>query len=233
MKKAIGIIGGMGPQASCELYRLLIEKSILLCQTKQDEDFPEIFIDSVPVPDIIGDKSRYESALSLLKERCKRLNSYNLDSISIACNTAHVFVPDLQEELGSKFISLIEAVAGEAKKQRMQCVGVLGTPVTIKSSLYQDALSRKEIRSVTPTEEDLIVLERIIRQVLAGKNTDQDLKSLLNIADSLTQRGAEAIILGCTELPLIFPKTYSLPVFDSLDILATTLLERYYQLKLI
>lgn len=70
------------------------------------------------------------------------------------------------------------------------------------------------------------ILEQIIRNVIAGKNTRLDNLELIKIAKSLVNRGAEGIILGCTELPLIFPKKFEIPVFDSLEILARALLKR-------
>ena len=75
----------------------------------------------------------------------------------------------------------------------------------------------------------MLVLESIIRKVIAGEVKKQDKLKLIEIATSLKQRGAEAIILGCTELPLIFPKRFDIPVFDSLEILARTLLKKHYQ----
>lgn len=73
------------------------------------------------------------------------------------------------------------------------------------------------------------ILEQIIRNVIAGKNTRQDRLDLVNIAKSLQQKGAEGIILGCTELPLIFPKRFEIPVFDSLKILARALLKAHFK----
>lgn len=73
------------------------------------------------------------------------------------------------------------------------------------------------------------MLEAIIRKVIAGKITKQDRLKLVEIARSLKDKGAQGLILGCTELPLIFPKRFDIPVFDSLEILARALLKRHYQ----
>ena len=73
------------------------------------------------------------------------------------------------------------------------------------------------------------LLEKIIRNVLRGKIAEQDRQKLVSVSDSLKQRGAQAIILGCTELPLIFPEKYVLPVYNSVEILAMALLQKYYK----
>lgn len=77
--------------------------------------------------------------------------------------------------------------------------------------------------------QQIKTLEQIIRNVLAGKLVKQDAGKLIEIADALKRRGAEGIILGCTELPLIFPKSYQLPVYNSVEILAMALLQKHYK----
>ncbi|MFA5932567.1 MAG: aspartate/glutamate racemase family protein [Microgenomates group bacterium] len=75
------------------------------------------------------------------------------------------------------------------------------------------------------------ILEDIIRNIIAGKSIREDKRKLIKITESLQNRGAEGIILGCTELPLIFPKRFNIPVFDSLNILANALLKFNYEKK--
>lgn len=84
-------------------------------------------------------------------------------------------------------------------------------------------------RSKIPgTKRQWTTLETIIRSVLAGKILESDVKKLKEIGDSLIAKGAEALILGCTELPLVFPKKCSLPVYNCVEILAMALLRKYY-----
>lgn len=225
----IGIIGGMGPQASCELYRLLLEKSVLLYGAKNDDDFPSIVLYSLAVPDIIKNKNNFNKTFKILRSSVKKMNTYNLNSLSIACNTAHVFVPNLKDCLGDKFISLPESVVLEVKRKKIKNIGLMATPVTIKSRLYQKQLEKAGIRTVTPSKQNVMSLERVIRNVLAGISTLQDVNTLTEVALSLRKKGAEGIILGCTELPLIFPKDFNMPIFNSLEILAERLLRRYYK----
>lgn len=227
--KAIGIIGGMGPEASAYMYKRMIELSIQEFGAKHNDDFPEIVIYSIPVPDFISDSANRVKALEMLQERVKKLNNLNLSCLAIACNTAHILYDDLQSYSVIPLISMVEEVSQQVSAANLSTVGFLGTPSTIKSGLYQRSLEKYHIKTIVPNDEQIVVLERIIRSVIAGNSTQKDNNELKKIADSLKQRGAQGIILGCTELPLVFPTTYGLPVYNSVEILSLALLRIYYK----
>jgi aspartate racemase len=227
--KPIGILGGMGPQASAHLYDLLIKMSCRFFCAKNNNDFPEILLDSIPVPDFISDKRRKKHALALLQERVRYFNKINLLCLSLACNTAHILFPDLQKISKAPFVSMIDEVVAQVNIGKIKVIGLLATPSTIEYALYQKALIKREIRTIVPNYTEQSIVEKIIRNVLVGKVLKSDSKKLYIIADSLKRRGATGILLGCTELPLVFPKKYSLPVYDSVEILAMALLQKYYK----
>ncbi|MBI4080475.1 MAG: amino acid racemase [Candidatus Levybacteria bacterium] len=218
--QAIGILGGMGPEASVYLYRLLIEKAISDFGAKNNDDFPEIILHSIPVPDFISSDARKAEALQMLEERVRFLNNTNISCLAIACNTAHLLLPQLKNVSTVPFISMIDEAISVVEKDGMQTVGILGTPSTIRSGLYQHALIEKGIATVEPEEKMPPVLERVIRNVIKGDILRSDADALVTIANELKKKGAEGIILGCTELPLVFPNKYSLPVYNSITILA-------------
>lgn len=228
--KAIGILGGMGPEASGYLYRLLIEKAISDFGAVNNDDFPEIILHSIPVPDFISSDEQKEKALEMLKERVALLNKTNIGCLAIACNTAHVLLPDLQQVSKVPFISMIAAVSDGVKADGIKTVGILGTPSTLRSKLYQRALSKEGIEAIIPAEKDFLIMEKAIRDVIKGKITKADARALATLAHKLKARGAQGIILGCTELPLVFPEKYSLPVYNSVAILAVALLQKYYKI---
>lgn len=154
------------------------------------------------------------------------MNKLQPSCLAIVCNTAHILLSDLQRVSKAPFISMIEEVADAVAMDNLKRVGVLGTPVTIKSKLYQKALGRFDIRSVEPKGIELRFLEGIIKRIIVGLASRKDKVLLLSIANRLMEQGAQGIILGCTELPLIFPKKQDFPVFDSLEILALALLKK-------
>lgn len=222
-KNIIGILGGMGPQASIRLVDLLVNKSVQN-GAKEDSDFPEIILDSIPVPDFISDTKNLRKVLKILQKRIFMLSNMNISKLAIACNTAHILLPDLQTISDIKFVSIIDEVAKQVRKKGIKKVGLLATPTTIRFGLYQQALDKFKINVIIPSQAEQKKLEKIIRNILSGKKLQSDIAKLIFMANSLKERGAEGIILGCTELPLIFPEKLTVPIFNSLEILADSLL---------
>jgi len=228
-KKAIGILGGMGPEASYYLYKTLIDLSIKYFGAKNNDDFPEIILHSIPVPDFISNDSDKKIALKILKDRIAQLNNANIICLAIACNTAHILLDELKLVSEIPFLSMIDEVVKQVDGDRINKVGLLTTPSTIRYSLYQKALEGKKMSAIVPNKKEQDLLEKIIRNVLRGKKTNEDQNRLLLISNSLKRKGAEGIILGCTELPLLFPEKYVLPVYNSIKILSVALLQKYYK----
>lgn len=227
-KGAIAILGGMGPQASAKMLEVMVSMASRRFGAKMDEDFPEIIVDSLPVPDIISNKEISGGAREMLVDRVEKLNNFGVFRFVIACNTAHIIIDDLQKVAGAPFISMIDEVCREVKRFQIKKIGLLATPATIDAGLYQKFLGRLNIDVVLPNGEEIETLEIIIRRIVAGQNSKFDIEELQRIGKSLKAKGAQGIILGCTELPLVFPKDFQLPVFDSIEILSGELLFRFY-----
>jgi aspartate racemase len=228
--KAIGILGGMGPEASVYFYKTMIEFSITYFGAKNNNDFPEIILYSVPVPDFISNEKDKEQALKMLKERTRLLQNLAIAQMAIACNTAHVFLEDLQAVSKIPFISMIDEVVTRIKKDKIDTVGLLGSPVTLRSQLYQSRLEAEGITTILPTSSQMRILENIIRNVISSKNNNEDIKQLVKISEDLVNKGAQGVILGCTELPVIFPESYEKArIYNSVEILIRALLQNYYK----
>lgn len=223
--KSIGILGGMGPDASAALYTLLIEKARTDFGATRNEDYPDILLHSIPVPDFITNKDNVPAALAMLQASVRGLTPL-CSCFGIACNTAHLLLSELQSETTVPFVSMIDAVAKEVKKKGYKKVGLMATPTTFRSHLYQKSL-QTDCQVITPSEAQVDELGAIVNEILAGGFATTQSR-LVEIADSLRAQGSEAIVLGCTELPLVFPHTYELPVLSSLDALSTALLSVFY-----
>lgn len=228
MSKTIGIIGGMGPQVTAEFYRILIEKSIREYGAVNNDDFPSVLIDSVPVPDFISSQEHLNQARTMLIDRTRRLNAYGVGRIGIACNTAHILLYDLRAVSEVPIVSIMDETARIVAQRKISRVGLLASSMTYKTKLYQTAL-KNTATVIIPNMKMQSDLDDMIRAVISGKN----IKTLKTIAYPLVESfirkyRVEAIILGCTELPLVFPIHYRIPVYSSLSILANTLLKRYY-----
>jgi aspartate racemase len=221
---AIGIIGGMGPQASAQLLELLVRKAPDHMTIRDDSDFPEIVVVSVPVPNFVESKPNIQKAKQLVIERVGLLETAGCTVAGIACNTAHIFLPAVQRKATVPFLSMPKLVGKHIAGQGWRRVGLLATPNTLASKLYDHALP-KGIVLTRPSVATAEVVERLIFRALAGKSSASDRKVLRQmVQDFRIQQRLDAVILGCTELPLIFGETKDASVIDTLAVLADGLL---------
>lgn len=227
--KKIGIIGGVGPQSTDFIYEKIIEFSQSEHDAKSNSDFPRVLIDSVPVPDFISDKENIEKAESMLIDSAKTLSVAGVTRLCIGSNTVHILLDKLKTQTAVPFISMIELVANECVNRGFKKVGLLGTPVLVSSELYQTELSSKGIITIVPTQEQLTVVETLIRNVIAGDESSQTKNEYIVILNDMFSKGAEAIILGCTELPLaVNYEALGDRTLNSDEILAKGIVDYYY-----
>lgn len=140
-----------------------------------------------------------------------------------------MLLDSLRKYSNAEFMSMIDEVCKEVLKDNNKKVGILASPSTIKSKLYQSNLEKKGVKSLVPNKRQQILIEKVIRNIIAGKKLEKDKEKLIKIAEFFKERGADGVILGCTELPLIFPKNYDSKVYNPIDILAKELLLKYYR----
>jgi len=228
--KAIGIIGGMVPTASQYFYGQLIRYAQKYYGAKKNEDFPEIYLASVPVPDFVVSREKKGKALKILLERLSYFNKLPISFYCIACNTAHLILNELRLETNKPFISLLEEVPLFLKKKKIRRIGLLASPVTIKTKMYYEPLKKIGIELAVPSINDIKILGQIILETIAGDNYRRNRELVQKIADRLIKKGAEGILIGCTEISFLFPEGQKIKVFDTLDILAKAVLEKYYLL---
>ena len=219
--KTIGIIGGVGPQATQYLYGKITEFAQSKYNAVNNDDFPHVIIESLPIPDFISDRSKVPFALKMLQASVARFS---------ASNTVHILLSEIQKDSNLEFISMIELVSDKCALYGYKKVGLLGTPVLTESELYNKALSSRNIELLTPQKEELHVVEEIIRGVIAGNNQNIDKGKYVALINKLFDQGAEGIILGCTELPLAVDYTVlGKRVINSDEVLAEGIVDYYYQ----
>jgi aspartate racemase len=231
-KKIIGLIGGMGPFAGIELCRLILQKSSINFGAKDGKDFPEVILDSVPVPDFISDTSSLPEAKTMLISRIKRLNKFGCTTIAMACNTGHILFPELSKTSNVKMVSIINSVKDRVVKSNFKKVGLLATRTTIKSNLYINTFNGTGIKVVIPDEKLINICEDAIRSVIADNISRKQKIDLLEVTKKfIKNNNLDGIILGCTELPLVFPKNKPANFVDCLDVLSDVLLKDYFSGK--
>jgi len=227
---AIGILGGMGPQASAQLYKLLIKGTKAYTPAAIDSDYPEIVLLNVPVPLFISDKKEINKARKMLIERTILLEQAGCIVNGIACNTAHILLPDLQAVTKVPFLSIPELVAKKAKAAGFERVGLLATPTTLTSTLYDEALDGVEL--TRPNNRLAEKVEDYVYKELADETTSSDRVKFRRLVSRFkTENSLDAVILGCTELPLIYGEGDE-TIIDTIAILSDALLETYFRQRL-
>lgn len=221
MRKTIGILGGMGPAATVELFSRIVNNTV----AEKDTDHVNMIIINDPsIPDrtnyIVGEG---ESPVPKLKENLKKLVDAAADVIIIPCMTAHAFIEQLQEETPKPIINGIKLIDDHLKEINGDIgrIGLLATTGSVKSKTYNKFLS-KEI--ITPTDVEQNRLMDIIygkNGIKAGYTNQQILQDLLEIVRSLKNKGAQAFIAGCTELGIVLNSENSGEIIiDPIDLLA-------------
>lgn len=219
--KSIGILGGMGPEATAELYLRLIQ-AFQARGAIYDEDFPSIYIYNLPAPDIAEKENEISD---LLKNGLEKLRKMGSEILAVPCNTATCIIDRNVNITG--FVSIVKETVRKVKDYRYKKVGLLCTKLTLKTEAYQSLLEKEGIEFVLPTEKEREEITRIILNILSGKKLPADKLILEKISDRMIGEGAEAVILGCTELPLIF-KNSIIRTIDTLQILVEAVVTEIY-----
>lgn len=199
-KKTIGIIGGMGPLATADLFQKIVRHTKASC----DQEHIHILIDNnTAIPDrtaalLLGK----ENPLPQMKASALWLERSGADCLIMPCNTAHYFHAALQEAVGIPVLNMLALTCEALKKQNIQCAGLLATSGTVQTGIYQNMASRYGIRLLTPDENGQAAIMDMIYQGVKAGITEYDTSLVEAAVQSLLSAGAETMILGCTELPL-------------------------------
>ena len=220
--KKIGILGGMGPEASANFYYKIIYYCQKEYQAVQDTDFPPMIIYSLPLSGFdesgIVDK---RLVLQQLLHGVDTLRDAGCIFIVIPCNTVHYFMNELRQKSSIPIISIMEETVKKIKQNNHTIVGLLGSDTTLKLQLYQNLLDENGIICVSPTQEENPIITKLILEVMIGKLEYKTKENVLSIIKKMELQSANAVILGCTEIPLAITQTdVNIKVYDTLQILA-------------
>jgi len=220
-EKVVGILGGMGPEATVDFFHKLTVNT----PAKFDQQHLHVVVYSNPkVPDrteaILNDG---QSPLPFLVEGCKSLERAGADFIVIPCVTAHYFLNDLRKETKLPILSILDAVGENLSGYypKIRIVGLMGTSGTLKSGLFQKRMSMDGIQCIVCSDNIQEEVMEAIYSIKEGLNREELTLTLTSAAESLINSGAEGIVAGCTEIPLcLTQEDLTVPYFDSLLILA-------------
>ena len=200
--KTIGIIGGMGPLATCDFF----EKIIRVTDASRDCDHIPIIIDCNPrIPDrVAAILHGGEDPVPEILKSGRRLVREGASVLLMGCNTAYFFYERVADALPAPLINMPEETAKGALRLGYKKVGLMATDGTVRSGVYSRELEKLGIEPVLPSEEgQRAVMEMIYEGIKAG-NSEIDPGPFIKTAEDMMVRGAGAIILGCTELPIAY-----------------------------
>jgi aspartate racemase len=201
--RKIGLIGGVGPQATAFIYQKLLDAAQTNFDAVNNNDYPDVLIHSVPVPDFISSKEHMDEARSMLLDAAQGLERAGCEALCIGSNTVHILLNDLEGAVSVPFISMVELVAKRCKELGYSKVALLGTPILLASGLYDASLGSYGINLIKPDAKQIEVCDAVIRGVIAGDREVPMRHEYTDVLAAMFEQGADAIILGCTELPLV------------------------------
>ncbi len=214
-RKTVGILGGMGPEATGDLFLKIVRAT----PAERDQDHLRIIVDSIPqIPDrtaaILG---KAQDPGPVLEAAARRLESWGAELIVIPCNTAHYYRPRVASAVRVPVLDIMEATALCIARdhQGVTTVGVLASTGTLNMGLYRNAFARHGLTEVVPSPAAQELVMQAIYGVKAGRHDEP--KALLKRASAdLIAHGAQAIVAGCTEVPIaLAPEDIPVPYVDA------------------
>lgn len=221
----IGILGGLGPAATVDIFDKIIKNT----PASRDQEHIKVIIENNPqIPDRTAAlKGKDENPSIAMLATAEKLRDGGADFIIVPCNTAHVFLKDVQQHIQTPILSMIGETAEyiEENFPKVRRAGLLATSGTVGSKVYEGSLNAKNITLLVPSSEtqENCVMEAIYGKsgIKAGHKTGVPRELLLKAAGELLAKGVELIILGCTEIPLALKDgDMEVPFIDPTEILA-------------
>jgi aspartate racemase len=219
--KLVGVLGGMGPEATVDF----MSKVIAATPAHRDQDHVRMLVDHNPgVPDRqLAILDGAEDPAPALAAMATRLEAAGAEFLVIPCNTAYVFKEAVAAATSLPLLSIVDVTVDDVTRRvpGIRAVGVLATAGCLAGGVYQRALEAAGIDAVMPSEGELAALMELVYAIKGGQHGQATSRAMARLADALRERGAEAVIAGCTEIPLVLgQRLLSIPLISSTDVLA-------------
>ena len=217
--KTIGIIGGISWVSTVDYYRYL---NTGINEVAGGLNFAKCIIYSFNFADIKknNDANDWDATLKLITDASHHLQNSGAEAILLAANTMHVIADKLQQQISIPVIHIADATAKAIQQNGLTKIGLLGTRFTMEMDFFTSRLNAKNIEVLIPKDEDRGFIHHTIFEEL-GRSifTKETKQKYLQIIEDLVSKGAEGIILGCTEIPLLIqPDDVLVPLFDTAQI---------------
>jgi aspartate racemase len=232
-KIILGIFGGMGPEATANMYQLIVQ---LTPAKKDQEHIPTIIYSFPQVPDRTAAIQNGDlSIIPYLIEGVTRLQHAGASFIIIPCNTAHYYYDQMQAAIAIPILHMIRETVRHVVERYPECqhIGLLATSGTIRSGLYEKEFAVSGRQTIIPDESvETEYVMKAIMKIKAG-NSGKESEDLLAVAGAhLEAKGAQVLVLGCTEIPLAFnPNRARVPVVNATRVLAEAAIRTFQEMS--
>lgn len=225
--KKIGLIGGMSWESSLEYYKIINETTKLKLGGLHSA---ECIMYSVNFQQIesLQRQNKWEELTNIMVDTAEKLKSVGADFIVICTNTMHRMASDIENRVGIKVLHIAEVTGEKIVQKGIKKIGLLGTKFTMEGDFYKKVLKEKfDIDVVIPDEIDREMVHEVIYEELCkGIINEASKEKYKKVIENLALKGAEGIVLGCTEIPLLIKQEdVNIPVFDTTTIHAVSAVE--------
>ena len=225
--RTIGLIGGMTWRSTVDYYRLINEGVQARLGGAHSADLRMLSVDFGPVEDLQG-RGDWEGLGRLMAGAARSLEMAGAEALVLCTNTMHRLADDITGAVKIPFIHIADATAAAIKKKGLRTIGLLGTRYTMEMDFYRGRLEKTYSLTVLIPEEPgrTSVHDIIYRELAQGVVREESRRSYISVIEGLRRRGAEGVILGCTEIPMLIRSGDSpLPVFDTTALHAAAAVE--------
>jgi len=214
--KTIGLVGGTGWISTVEYYRIINEETN---KRLGGLEFARCVLYSVNFGDIqrFNEKRETEGIFSLMLGAARKLETVGVDCILLCANTMHMHADRIEKEISVPLIHIAKATGAQIQKKNMKKVGLLGTRPTMELNFYTKKLAEQGITTLVPDKDERIFIQRTIdSELLMGIFLPDSKTRFLEIIQKLRSQGAEGVVLGCTEIPLLIKQEdIDFPLFNT------------------
>ena len=232
-KLTAGVLGGMGPLATVDFMSMVIDH----CPIVTEEDHVRLLVDQNPhIPNRqIVSNNKSKKVGSMLAEGARKLESAGVDFIVMPCNTAHMFSDEIKVAINIPFIHIVKETINEITEYFPDklSVGIMATTACLNAKIYQEGLNHKMKTCILPDNHHQDECMKGIFSIKEGSEISDAAVTLASVANHLIDKGAEIIIAGCTEIPLVLEdKDLEVPLVSSTEVLAIKTIEYANHLKI-
>ena len=225
--KTIGLIGGISWQSTLEYYRIINENAM---KRLGNGHTARILVDSLDfgeVDDFIR-RNDFSGLAAMIIHSARRLEQAGSELLLICANTMHFIAKKVQESIHIPLVSIVDVTIEKILQKELSRVALLGTKFTMEQDFFKEKLVQQHIEVLVPGADDRdFIHHTIFRELFSGQKNPVSKARFLGIIQTLVESGAEGIILGCTEIPmLIKQEDCTVPVFDTTEIHAMAAVEK-------